>query len=436
MRYKELKIETGADNLGAVMETLSAAGFVSLAIDDPKDLWDIEAHPEWYRYDYINEELSHEGERNPTVTLYFSDDEEGECEAERAASLLKRLKDSLCKKYKKALKDKAVAATDCGADNKANAEIDFGTDKVAQSEIDLATDKTAKPDKPEQVVIEWTLRDTADDSEWLYKWQEHFRPTRVGERIVVKPSWESYEAEPEDIVIEMDPGMAFGSGLHETTALCIRALEKTPLAAPKVLDVGTGTGILAIAAALLGASECLGIDIDEDVVRIAKENIERNRLSDRIRIESGDLLNGQIAGAETNDDDCASKASGVTVTPNANSDGEPPNSNSDGEAQNADSFTAATQNPNNGTETSNSSVAASRSETFEPDIIVANLMADLIIRLAPAAATRLKSGGIFISSGILDIKEEIVSAAVRAAGFEIQEVLHDGEWRAIVAKRA
>lgn len=305
MRYIELKIKNDRNRLQETVDALIAGGYESLVIDDPEDLRDIEEHPEWYKYDYIEESLS-DAARKPVITIYFSDDEEGMMEAERA---------------------KAIASK-TGADCNISA--------------------------------------TGDDSEWLYKWQENFKPTKVGERIVVKPSWEEYSAKEGELVIEMDPGMAFGSGLHETTTLCIKALEACSHQAQRVLDVGTGTGILAIAAMLLGAERSLGIDIDADAVRIAKENVERNGLTDEIELREGDLM----AGVD-----------------------------------------------------------------FEADIIVANLMADLVIRLSPAAAEHLKPGGIFISSGILDIKEDIVAEAVRKAGFEIIEVLRDGEWCAIVAKR-
>ena len=174
-------------------------------------------------------------------------------------------------------------------------------------------------------------------------------------------------------MIEMDPGMAFGSGLHETTSMCIKALEKDlggtydPSRYPiKVLDVGTGTGILAMAAVLLGADEALGIDIDDEAVRVANENIIKNGLEGRISIMRGNLMDGI---------------------------------------------------------------------DYEPDIIVANLMADLVVMLSPAAAAQLRPGGLYITSGILDIKEEVVKKAIEDAGFDIIDVLADGEWRAIAAVR-
>ena len=325
MKYTELKIETKRNLSENVQAALLEAGFDSMQIDDPMDAVDIAEHQDLYKYDYINEEISQKaaeaesGGDAITITLYFADDEEGRVRLAEAKALLDSLK------------------------------------------ADPAAD------------ITYAFSDTGDDSEWLYKWQEHFKPTKVGERIVVKPGWEDYEAADGELVIEMDPGMAFGSGLHETTSMCIKALEKDlggsydPSRYPiKVLDVGTGTGILAMAAVLLGADEALGIDIDDEAVRVANENIVKNGLEGRINIAHGNLMEGI---------------------------------------------------------------------DYAPDIIVANLMADLVIMLSPAAAAQISPGGVYITSGILDIKEAVVKKAIEDAGFDIIEVLADGEWRAISAVR-
>ena len=321
MKYKELAIEAKRNESETVQAILLEHGFDSMQIDDPMDAVDIAEHQDLYKYDYINEEISQKaseaeaGADAITITLYFPDDEEGQARLADAEKLLSGMQ---------------------GVSFKAN--------------------------------------ETGDDSEWLYKWQEYFKPTKVGERIVVKPGWEDYEPAEDELVIEMDPGMAFGSGLHETTSMCIKALEKDlgggsydPSRYPiKVLDVGTGTGILAMAAVLLGADEALGIDIDDEAVRVANENIAKNALEGRISIMRGNLMDGV---------------------------------------------------------------------DYEPDIIVANLMADLVIMLSPAAASQLKPGGVYITSGILDIKEDIVKKAIEDAGFDIIEVLADGEWRDIAAVR-
>lgn len=341
MKYNELRIGVDKKDLEVLIALLMSNGYDSMMIDDPDDAADIIAHPDTYKYDYINEAIGQDIGRRPVVTVYFETTEQGRNGLRSAFRLI--------------------------------------NESVSETMLD----------SPDIEIVP-----AGDDSEWLYKWQEHFRPTKVGERIVVKPSWEEYTPEDGELVIEMDPGMAFGSGLHETTSMCIRALEKIlgreeerhrnedgdtaseesvsvdaddrGMDDVRVLDVGTGTGILAIAAALLGADECLGIDIDPDAVRVAEENIEHNGLADRITAQYGDLTEGV---------------------------------------------------------------------GYRADIVVANLMADLVIRLSPAAAGHLESGGWYITSGILDIKEEVVCDAIREAGFEIQEVLHDGEWCAVIAVR-
>ena len=305
MRYIEFRITVDREMLEMAETVLLEHDFDSMQIDDPSDVQDILDHKDLYKYDYINEELSADLTRKPAITLYFADDEEG----------LRHLADT-----------EALLA---------------GMDGVCCE---------ASP--------------AGDDSEWLYKWQEHFKPAKVGERIVVKPGWEDYEPSEGELVIEMDPGMAFGSGLHETTSMCVKALEKYMPEDAKVLDVGTGTGILAMAAVLLGAENALGIDIDEEAVRVATENIRKNDLEGSISVMKGDLM----AGVD-----------------------------------------------------------------YRADVIVANLMADLVMMLSPAAAEQLGPGGIYITSGILDVKEDAVKEAIEAAGFDIIEVLADGEWRAITA---
>ena len=134
--------------------------------------------------------------------------------------------------------------------------------------------------------------DTANvrDEDWSEVWKQFYKPFRAGDRFVVKPTWEPYEAAEGDLVIEMDPGMAFGSGMHETTSMCLELLEKTVKPGDRVFDVGTGSGILAIGAALLGAKELLAIDIDPNAVRVARDNVERMAMQGEIAVMQGDLL--------------------------------------------------------------------------------------------------------------------------------------------------
>ncbi len=141
---------------------------------------------------------------------------------------------------------------------------------------------------------EWGLLNldtrSARDEDWANVWKKYYKPFRAGRHIVVKPSWEEYSPRPEDKIIEMDPGMAFGSGTHETTGMCISLLEDTLQGGENVIDVGTGSGILAIAAALCGAGKVLAVDIDPDAVRVASENVAMNRVQDRVSVQQGDLL--------------------------------------------------------------------------------------------------------------------------------------------------
>lgn len=130
------------------------------------------------------------------------------------------------------------------------------------------------------------------EEDWASSWKEFFHPVRISNSIVIKPSWEDYEAAVNDIVIELDPGMAFGTGTHHTTAMCTKCLEDIVQPEHVVFDVGTGSGILAIAAAKLGASRVQAVDLDPVAVRVAKENVAMNQADDIITVSCGDLLTG------------------------------------------------------------------------------------------------------------------------------------------------
>ena len=143
-----------------------------------------------------------------------------------------------------------------------------------------------------------TLFRKVSETDWSDEWKQYFHVTRVGKHIVVKPSWESYEPEAEDIVLELDPGMAFGTGTHPTTVLVLEALEKMVHPDTTVFDVGTGSGILAMTAAKLGAKTIKAVDIDGVAVRTAKENIAKAGLADRIEVKQGDLLHGTEGKAD------------------------------------------------------------------------------------------------------------------------------------------
>ena len=131
---------------------------------------------------------------------------------------------------------------------------------------------------------------SVNDQDWTDTWKKYFKPFHAGEHLVVKPTWEPYEPGPGDLVIEIDPGMAFGSGTHETTGMCLSLLEEVIHGGEDVIDVGTGSGILAIGAALLGAGHVLAIDIDPDAVKVARENTANNRVDKTVSVQQGNLL--------------------------------------------------------------------------------------------------------------------------------------------------
>ncbi len=142
---------------------------------------------------------------------------------------------------------------------------------------------------PGSIISSMIFRDM-DEADWNSAWKQYFHPVRVGRSIVVKPTWEKYEEQEGDLVLELDPGMAFGTGTHHTTCLCLEKLEETVKSGQTVFDVGTGSGILAIAAAQLGAGKVLAIDLDGVAVKVAGENVALNGLDDLITVREGDLL--------------------------------------------------------------------------------------------------------------------------------------------------
>lgn len=207
-----------------------------------------------------------------------------------------------------------------------------------------------------------------DEEEWSTAWKKYYHPIRVGERLVVVPAWEKYDAKPTDIIVRMDPGMAFGTGTHETTRLVCGLIEKYLVPGQRMLDVGTGSGILAICASKLGAGECFAYDIDPVAVRVAEENCKDNDCAN-ITCEVSDLL----ASVDT-----------------------------DGGLY---------------------------------DFAVANIVADIIIRMAPDIGAYLKKGAHLITSGIIERYADGVREAMRAHGFELVEEAMESDWVAMVYKK-
>ncbi|MBP5266560.1 MAG: 50S ribosomal protein L11 methyltransferase [Lachnospiraceae bacterium] len=213
-----------------------------------------------------------------------------------------------------------------------------------------------------------------DEADWRDNWKQFFHSFTI-DNILIKPTWEEVAVEDKDkILIEIDPGVSFGTGKHETTQLCIRQLEKYLKPDDRVLDLGCGSGILSIAALKLGALETSGTDIDPDCIQSTYDNMKLNHVS------SGD--GAFYVGNLVQDTDLQNRLG---------------------------------------------------RECY--DIVVANILADIIIDMMPAIPDRIKPGGLFISSGIIDFKEEAIVNTLKKAGLEIVEINHQGEWVNVTARK-
>lgn len=227
---------------------------------------------------------------------------------------------------------------------------------------------------PGQATI--SVKDVSED-DWANNWKQYFKPIRVSQRLTIKPTWEDYVPEsPEERIIELDPGMAFGTGTHPTTSLCLRTLEGVIQDGDEVIDVGTGSGILAIGACQLGASRVLALDLDPVAVSSAQENSKLNHLEDRIEVVESDLLSVLKNNKDYN----------VSVK-------------------------------------------------LPVRVVVANILAEIIMLFIEDVYEALQPGGYYIASGIYKNKEQAVEEALLAAGFEIAETAREEDWIAFVARK-
>lgn len=322
MNYYELRIETAGVGVELLEDKLTELGITQFAIDDPNI--DLQMMEEAWGTEYVDrKEMMAKAQRNAVVTVYTEALSEME-------SLRKNLADWI---------------------------------PVMRNRLEEgAYGDSLNGDSLGSMKMTVTLR---GDEEWKNKWKAYFKPAHITDRIVVRPSWEEYTPESDDeLVVSIDPGMAFGTGTHETTSLTTLLMEKYLRPGEKVLDVGCGSGILSIIAAQLGAGDVLGIDIDEEAITASNENSALNGIQNGVQFQLGDLTEGV---------------------------------------------------------------------SFQADVVVANLLTHLVLRLSPDVPKHLLPGGRYITSGILVEQEEKVVSALTELGFTVMEIAEKGDWCCIAA---
>ena len=256
------------------------------------------------------------------------------------------------------------------------AYLSFYLEEEADTEAVLANVKKELEEMSAYVNVgECTIEESeTEDVDWVNNWKKYFHQFYVDDILII-PSWEDVKPSDEDkMVIHIDPGTAFGTGMHETTQLCIRQIRKYVTEKTKILDVGCGSGILGMLALKFGAEHSVGTDLDPCAVTAVKENMEVNGLKE----DQYDVILGNII-----DDPKVQSEAGE--------------------------------------------------EAY--DIVTANILAEVLLPLTPVVIHQLKKGGIYITSGIIDDKETVVVEAVKAAGLEVLEVTHQGEWVSVTARK-
>ena len=319
MKWLAIHIDTAPAGLEPVSAMLEDLGIEGLVIEDEGDFRDFLEHNRQY-WDYVDEELDKSMAGKCRVTFYVEDSGQGFT---------------------------TVAAA-----------------RIAMAEL--------KQQHPEYAPLIMTM-DGLEDADWENNWKAFYKPMEIGERLIVIPDWE--EADPHGrVALRMNPGLTFGTGSHATTRLCLQALEKLVKPGMKVLDLGCGSGILSIAALLLGADRAFACDIDEKAVDVAYENAALNGVDrEKYTVRAGDVTSDQRLRKEM--------GGGW-------------------------------------------------------DIVVANIVSDVIIALAPAVGELLAEDGVFLCSGIIDDRAEEVKAKLEAAGFAILESRSSEGWFSFTCRRA
>ena len=317
MQWLELKVDTTPAGIDPVSELVENLGITGLVIDDEGDFHDFLENNHQY-WDYVDEELLEQKRGVCRITFYVSADDEG-------------------------------------------------WDQVAKTRMALAELKKQRNDCGSLLLSMANV----DDADWENNWKQFYKPMEIGDRLIVVPEWESAKTHGR-IPLILNPGLTFGTGSHATTRLCLTALEKHVTTGQRVLDLGCGSGILSIAALLLGADHAFACDIDEKCVDVAYENAALNGIGkDRYTVRWGDVLSDKQLQKEMGD---------------------------------------------------------------KYDLIVANIVADVIIGLAPQVRPFLKEGGLFLTSGIIDTRAEEVAEKLRQNGWEIVEERKSEGWFSFLCK--
>ncbi len=318
----EVFVSTSQIGLEPIEGVLYACGLTGLMIHDSTDFTEFMENPD-RKWDYIADELlEHKKDEPIGITFFLRDNVYGR-------EQLAQIKDAL------------------------------QNVKRTETELDLGT-------------LEITMKNVAEE-DWANNWKKYFKPFPIGEKIMIKPSWEELPEQTDKVVLQIDPGHIFGTGTHETTQLCITLLERYLQKEDTMLDIGCGSGILSIAGLLLGAKEADAIDIDPNAIKIAYENSDRNQI-DRARyhVAAGDVLED-----------------------------------------------TAVQDMYKGK---------------NYDVVVANIVADIIIALTKQVPDYIKQAGIFVCSGIIVERKQDVLDALAAAKFSVVEVVEKASWAAIAAR--
>lgn len=307
MKWAEIQIKTTPDKEEIVSSILYDVGANGLAIEDPRDIFEVSKDPE--SWSFVDLETLDLDFNVILIKAYFS-------EAEDLNSIINNIENRI--------KDNPML-------------------------------------KPEEHGL---IVNMVNDEDYAENWKKYYKTTKIGEKIVIKPSWEKYNLEEGHILIELDPGMAFGTGTHETTVMCAEALERFVKKDDIVYDIGCGSGILSIISAKLGAEKVLAVDNDPVSIEVSKGNIELNDVEDVIELKKGNLLD--------------------VVEGKAN-------------------------------------------------IIVSNIIAEIIVKMVGVLKSHLKEEGIFITSGIIEDKIQLVEDSLLKNGFKVLEKVRLNQWALIVA---